>query len=160
MAKNKFRRWLEDVIAVKNWDDTTPDDLINDPTYDYELFYNKQPNEAKAMLKRNVDAHFTDIGKTVYHPTFSNESYYSGRKSIKNPKGIVGGTWSGDNKPRYTLSQSQVDNNWDVDRTIDYMSDAENEGVEIRMPNGRMVRYKNGYFNKVLPEIIVKPKKK
>lgn len=52
MAKNKYRKWLEDIIVAKEWYDTTPEDLMNDETYDYRLFYDKQPKEAKAMLKK------------------------------------------------------------------------------------------------------------
>jgi len=46
------------------------------------------------MLTANPNAHFTDIGKTVYHPTFSNESIYSGKVSDYNPRGTIGGSWN------------------------------------------------------------------
>lgn len=162
--KTKYRKWLEDIAAIRDWN---PNEMDNDPTYDYKLFYNKQPKEAKAMLNKNSDAHFTDIAKTAYHPTFSNESYYSGKINNKNPKGIIGGTWSdaprlGKNGSRYILSDSQMRNNWDVDRTIDYVSFNELNGAEVRLPNGTMPKYDNAYFDAVLPmiEIIGKRKRK
>lgn len=34
------------------------------------------------------------MGKTVWHPTFSVESPYSGYKNKYNPEGIAGGTWT------------------------------------------------------------------
>lgn len=63
----------------------------NDNTYNYRGYYNKYPNG-----KGNAVDHWTDEFKTVYHPTFSKESKYSGKKSQYNPKGLVGGTWSGE----------------------------------------------------------------
>lgn len=155
MAKTKYRKWLENILDVKGWSDVTVDDLINDPTYDYKIFYDTYPQEAKAMLNKNADAHFNDIGKTVYHPTFSDESYYSGRRTIKNPKGIIGGHWSElpFGKSRYTLSKSQINNNWNIKDTIDYLSIAENNGAEIRLPNGKLPVIDGIRFDGVLPNI-------
>lgn len=157
MSKPKYRKWLEEVAAIKDW---TPQDMDNDITYDYELFYNRDPIEAKRILKKKKDAHFTDIGKTIWHPTFSDESYYSGRRSIKNPKGLIGGHWS-NNGTRYTLSKDQIDNNWDIKNTIDYVTDAEPKGLEIRMPNGTMPIINGERLQKILPTIeIVKRRKR
>lgn len=156
MPKSKFRKYLEDVTAIKNWKDVTADDLANDPTYDYYLFYNKQPAIAEGILKQDKDAHFSDIGKTARHPTFSDESYYSGWKNNRNPRGIVGERWSPN---KYTLSKSQVDNNWDIADTIDYLNDAEDEGVQLKPPNGTMPYIDGGYFGGVLPAVDVYPKK-
>lgn len=162
MPKTKYRRWLEDVAGIRGWD---VQEMLNDNTYNYEHFYNAQPKEAQAMLKRNADAHFTDIAKTAFHPTFSIESDYSGKVSKYNPKGIIGGTWSdapslGRNASRYTLSDSQMKNGWDVLRTIDYLSNAEQNGVELRMPNGSYPIIDGIRFGGVLPEIIVTGKRK
>lgn len=156
MPKSKFRKYLEDVIAVKDWRGVTADDLINDPTYDYELFYNKQPAIAAAILKQDKNAHFTDIGKTSLHPTFSDESYYSGWRNSRNPRGIIGGRW-GPN--RYTLSKSQVNNDWDILDTIEYLNDAEDKGVQLRLPNGSLPYINEGYFGGVLPVVDVYSKK-
>ena len=70
MPKPKYRQWLEDVAGMRGQD---VNEMIRDNTYNYEHFYNAQPKEAQAMLKRNADAHFTDIAKTAFHPTFSVE---------------------------------------------------------------------------------------
>ena len=92
--------------------------------------------------------------------TFSVESDYSGKVSKYNPKGIIGGTWSatpnlGRNASRYTLSDSQMKHGWDVLRTIDYLSNAEQNGVELRMPNGSYPIIDGIRFGGVLPEITV-----
>lgn len=57
--------------------------------------------------------HFKDTYKTVYHPTFSNESVYSGNKSEYNPRGTIGGRWVYDkimDRSEYRPSYSQVMN--------------------------------------------------
>lgn len=64
--------------------------ILNDNSYDYRGYYNKYPNSAA-----NADTHWNDEFKTVWHPSFSDQSIYSGRKSQYNPKGIVGGHWYG-----------------------------------------------------------------
>ena len=65
--------------------------MLNDNTYDYRGYYTKYPNS-----RANADTHWPDEFKTVYHPTFSEESIYSGKKSRFNPEGIKGGHWEGD----------------------------------------------------------------
>ena len=154
--KYKYRKWLEDVATIRGWN---PDEMDNDLTYDYNIFYNLQPKEAKRLLTNDAEAHFTDIGKASLHPTFSDESYYSGRKSSRNPRGIIGGHWNktGD---RYTLSQSQIDNNWDIRNTINYLSVNEPNGVELRMPDGTRPYIDGAYFEKVLPQVNIIGKRK
>ena len=117
------------------------------------------------MLNKDADAHFTDIAKTALHPTFSVESDYSGKVSKYNPKGIVGGTWSdaprlGKNASRYTLSDSQMKHGWDVLRTINYLSNAENEGVELKLPNGSYPIVDGIRFGGVLPAVTIISKRK
>lgn len=63
--------------------------ILNDNTYNYRGYYNKYPNS-----RANADTHWTDEFKTVYHPTFSVQSKYSGKKSQYNPEGVLGGQWS------------------------------------------------------------------
>lgn len=162
MSKKRFRKWLEEVIAVKDWNDVTANDLINDPTYDYEVFYNKQPDLAAGILKDDPRAHFSDIGKTVFHPTFSDESYYSGRRSLRNPRGIIGGHWgeNSNGNSTYTLSPSQVKNNWDLLNTINYLSDAEDNGAVIYTPNKTLPVINGVRFDGVLPNVEVTAKRK
>ena len=162
MPKTKFRKWLEAIGDIRGWD---ADEMLQDDTYDYERFYNMQPKEANALLTDAEDAHFTDIGKTAKHPSFSNESYYSGKFDLlHNPYSIVGGSWSdapelGRKASKYTLSNSQLRNNWDINRTIDYMTMAENHGATIRLPNGNMPYIDNAYFAGILPNVVVRPNK-
>lgn len=60
-----------------------------DPTYDYRAYYNSvTPYERNLIRFAPQGTHFTDIGKTIKHPTFSNESKYSNEKT-------PGGTWNG-----------------------------------------------------------------
>lgn len=60
-----------------------------DPTYDYRAYYNSiTPYERNLIRFAPQGTHFTDIGKTPKHPTFSNESKYSNKKT-------PGGTWNG-----------------------------------------------------------------
>jgi hypothetical protein len=162
-TNNKFSKWIRSIADMRGWN---VNEMLNDPTYNYRHFYDTQPLEAERMLRDAADAHFTDVAKTAYHPTFSDESDYSGRLSVFNPRGIVGGTWTdaprlGKHGSRYTLSNSQMRNGWDVGRTIDYVSFNEPNGAEVRLPNGTMPRYDGAYFDAVLPtiEIIGKRKK-
>lgn len=162
MPKTKYRIWLEEVAGIRGWNTK---EMLNDNTYNYEHFYNVQPKEAQAMLNKDADAHFTDIAKTASHPTFIIESDYSGKVSKYNPKGIVGGTQSDDpklgrNASRYTLSDSQIKHRWDILRTIDYLTDAETEGVELRMLNGSYPIINGIRFGGVLLEIIITGKRK
>lgn len=150
---SNYLNWLAKLATLRREPITN---YTTDPTYDYELFYNQQPNEAQDMLNKDSDAHFTDIGKTSSHPTFSNESYYSGRKSKKNPRGIIGGKWSESNgNQRYTLSQSQLNNNWDIGKTIEYLNDFEDYGVQLKLPNGRSPIINGIRYDGVLPNVTV-----
>ena len=65
---------------------------MRDNTYDYMGYFKENPNG-------NTDArrHWPDTYKTVYHPTFSDESKYSGVVDRNyNPQGLTGGHWDGD----------------------------------------------------------------
>lgn len=65
---------------------------LNDNTYDYRGFYSSNEFDNTA----NAISHWPDSYKTVWHPTFSNQSIYSGKKSQYNPYGLVGGYWLGE----------------------------------------------------------------
>ena len=68
----------------QKWGLGSPDEALvhalNDNSYNYRGFYNENPDAAA-----NADTHWPDTYKTVWHPTFSNESIYSGQKSQYNP---------------------------------------------------------------------------
>ena len=79
-----------------NWGFNNPDKALlyalNDNTYNYRGYYDKYPKG-----KGNAIDHWTDEFKTVYHPTFSDESIYSGKvDSNFNPNGFTGGMWLND----------------------------------------------------------------
>lgn len=85
LAKFKAKEWgeNEDIILTE---------MLNDNTYNYKQMYEDNPNY-------NIqEGPFQDTYKTVYHPTFSKESMYSGKKSQYNPEGITGGWWDYNNK--------------------------------------------------------------
>ena len=53
-----------------------------DPTYDYRAYYDSVTPYERALIRfAPQGTHFTDIGKTPKHPTFSNESKYSNDKT-------------------------------------------------------------------------------
>lgn len=114
-ARGGYTKWKEKLKYYRNID------ADNDDTYDYQSYFISNPKEAWNIIKGK--GHFPDTWKTVKHPTFSNESAYSGYKNKYNPTGIVGGTWQNN---EYYLSKSQEANNWNTDRTIDYLGLAGN----------------------------------
>lgn len=142
--KNDFYSWM-DKLADKKAQDWTkapmkPLDptlvemqMLNDPTYNYETFYNLQPFMAERMLQADPDAHFTDIAKTMYHPTFSDESVFSGNVSDFNPLGIIGGHWN-EAGTEYTPSASQLQNYFNYDVTRNYLNRNEDHPVKINLP--------------------------
>lgn len=130
-ARGGYTKWKQKIKEHKNID------IDNDPTYDYKGFYDSNPSKAWDMLNKDSNAHFTDKYKTVYHPSFSDESIYSGYKNSFNPDGITGGTWIDDNN--YIMSQSQFDNDWDTDATLDYFNSAEDSPVNLYAPDGATV---------------------
>lgn len=130
-ARGGYTKWKENIKKHKGID------IDNDPTYDYEGFYNSDPDRAWDMMNQSSDAHFTDEFKTSLHPSFSSESRYSGYKNKYNPNGITGGTWLDDYN--YRLSQSQIDNDWNTDKTLDYFNRAESHKVGLQAPDGSTV---------------------
>lgn len=99
LSEAKSKEWNEDqdLVFIQ---------MANDNIYNYRQMYEDNPNY-------NIEkGHFTDKYKTVYHPTFSNESIYSDEKSEYNPKGSIGGSWEYENKqfilgPDQNLDYSQ-----------------------------------------------------
>lgn len=126
--KGGYTKWKEKIKEHKGIN------IDEDPTYDYEGFYYSNPSRAWDMMNKDSNAHFTDEFKTSLHPSFSNESRYSGYKNRYNPNGITGGTWLDDYN--YQLSQSQFENDWNTDRTLDYFEVAEAHPVRLYGPDG------------------------
>ena len=129
-------------------------DIDNDPTYDYYGFYKENPEKAKGILNDSKDAHFTDTYKTSVHPTFSNESKYSGYVNKYNPKGVIGGYWGEDNS--YNFSDSQIKNNWDIHNTLRYLEDAENHGVTAKYRGMYPKDTDDIIYGGVLPQVEVR----
>lgn len=86
VAKDNWQQWGDES------EDAALTRILNANNYDYRGYYNKYPNS-----RANANTHWTDEFKTVFHPTFSNESKYSNKISKFNPKGVTGGIWSGNN---------------------------------------------------------------
>lgn len=137
---NDYNKWIEEIRKLKNID------ISNDPTYDYERFYYENPELAKKMLHKDSNAHFIDKYKTSLHPTFSDESIYSGYKNVHNPSGVTGGHWVNDNA--YVLSEDQLYNDWDTDKTLKYYKENESNGAVF-----------DPYGGIVLPSVVITPKK-
>lgn len=142
--KNNFYTWLDQIADKKaqEWTqapmkplsaDEVYTEMLNDPTYNYKTFYEGRPFMANAMLYAPAFAHFDDYAKTMYHPTFSNQSVYSGRVSDYNPYGIVGGSWN-EEGTEYTPSMSQLANYWNYNKTRNYLDRAEDHPVKINLP--------------------------
>lgn len=133
LASKKAREWGYKSV------DAALTSMLNDNTYNYEEFYKRKPELAKAMLAADPDAHFSDIGKTVYHPTFSNESVYSGKVSDYNPRGTEGGSWGGNGTywgDYYAPSVSQIRNgDFNYFNTWKYLKQAEASPTFIKMPS-------------------------
>lgn len=88
LAEFKAKEWNDDPDMVLQH-------MLNDNSYNYQRMYEDNPNFDIQ------EGHFVDTYKTAYHPTFSEESMYSGKKSLYNPEGIVGGSWDESTKSFY-----------------------------------------------------------
>lgn len=143
-----YTRWKDAIRAYKGID---PD---MDRTYDYEGFYKENPREAWNMLSEDSSAHFTDKYKTIEHPTFSDQSKYSGKYSKFNPTGLQGGRWD---RNRFIMSPDLYKAPVSMDERIDYLSSNEDEGVQLRESDGSLPLLNDGsYWGGVLPNVEVK----
>ena len=129
-------------------------DIDHDNTFDYEGFYNSEPDNAYRFLNDDPTAHFDDTYKTVYHPTFSDLSIYSGKVDPRfNPKGLKGGHWVNEHK-YISPKETPVS----MDDRINYIIDAENNGVQLRTYDDQPIWLDDGTrWDGVLPQVIVKP---
>lgn len=152
-----FYLWSK--LLANKWHEPVSN-IVNDKSYNYRAYYNENLIDAYKHLIGQ--GHFPDTYKTVYHPTFSIESRYSGYKNKYNPNGITGGRWFDANTPVgqqniYQFSSSQLNNNWNIDRTLQYIDNAEDNGVLPLLPNGRMLHLDGTLYGGVLPSVIVRP---
>ena len=130
--------------------------IDGDNTYDYKGFFESDPERAWSMLNEDSDAHFIDKYKTVYHPTFSNQSIYSGVKHPEfNPNGLNGGTWSEDGHT-FTMSDDLYSAPTSMDDRINYLMNNESEGVQLLESDSSYPMMNDGsYLGPILPEIVV-----
>lgn len=132
IADKKAQEWTQAPMKPLSADEVYAE-MLNDPTYNYKTFYEGRPFMANAMLYAPAFAHFDDYAKTMYHPTFSNQSVYSGKVSDYNPYGTVGGSWN-EEGTEYTPSMSQLANYWNYNKTRNYLDHAEDHPVKINLP--------------------------
>ncbi len=151
--KGGYLDWKEKASKYKHLD------IDNDKTYDYEGWYNENPQRAWDFLNDSPNAHFDDKYKTVYHPTFSTQSKYSGIIDSKfNPQGLVGGTWSKDNHI-FTMSPDGYRGPVSMDERKWYLENAEDNGVQLREANGSLPIYDNIPWGGVLPNVTIMPRR-
>ena len=162
-----YNKWLENeaMLNSKIWGVSYKEALEhmkNDRSYDYRKFYELQkanPNNPEYQRDLNGNAHYNDIGKSIYHPTASIYSYYSGKKDPKwNPTGAKFGEWV-DNNHEYRLSNDMLRAGANPYETFDYLSTNEINGVRLRDERGKRFRdYRESeetYIEGVLPAITI-----
>lgn len=109
-SQNDFSSWYNAIRKVKPFLPANPLDPNND--YDYKAFFDKMPEQAQAMLQGDPNAHFSDIGKRPWHPTFSNESAYSNNQT-------PGGQWV-QNGDKWQFRHSDMTAQ-QSDKTLEYL---------------------------------------
>ena len=131
----------------RDWGLPNPDaallQALNDNSYNYRGYYNKYPNG-----DGNAKDHWTDEFKTVYHPTFSDESIYSGKKSQYNPNGLKGGTWIGEIfMPRYWQRNKKENGGIHIasSKCGTFTAAATKHGMEVQEFASRVLRNKDSY---------------
>ena len=162
---------------AKNWEISEKEayvHLLNDDSYDYYGWWKdggknidpKTMEAAKPPLLPNDDGHFPDTYKTAKHPTFSNQSKYSGVVHPKyNPLGIHGGAWLGDTYLKGPMYLPGYSGGKD-DRTYLYATeepDALNVSSSDRNIQDAVNAYKDQYalsdsgkiLNFMLPEVAI-----
>ena len=148
-AKGGYLDWKEKASKYKHLD------IDNDRTYDYEGWYNENPQRAWDFLNNSPDAHFDDKYKTVYHPTFSTQSKYSGKKDATyNPLGLIGGTWDKQGTI-FTMSPDGYRGPVSMDERKWYLENAEDNGVQLREVDGSLPIYDGIPWGGVFPNVTV-----
>ncbi len=135
LAKSKAKEWNQD-------ENRTLLEMLNDNTYNYRAMYDKYGGD-----DTEHEGHFTDEFKTAYHPTFSNQSMYSRKKSQYNPAGIEGGIWTEDTGDYY-LNDRTWSPGFNKEATDRYLKYAENLSpflsYGIQSKYGRPIGYQDG----------------
>jgi len=147
-ADGGYLKWKKEIAKHKGIN------IDNDNTYNYQAFFEEDPQRAWDMLKKDSKAHFTDKYKTVWHPTFSDESVYSGHKSKYNPQGLVGGHWEGNT---FKMSDSLYNSPVSMDERQQYLIDNEPNGASLLESNGTLPVYDGIPWGGVLPEVTITP---
>lgn len=106
LTNNQYKKIMHNVAKNnwQQWGDNSEEDaytrIMQDKDYDYKGYYSKYPNS-----KANASTHWTDEFKGASHPTFSDESVYSGKYDpIFNPNAFTGGHWIGKGKHALFIS--------------------------------------------------------
>ena len=148
-AEGGYLDWKEKASKYKHLN------IDNDRTYDYERWYNENPQRAWNFLNDSPDAHFDDKYKTVYHPTFSTQSKYSGKKDATyNPLGLAGGTWNKQGTV-FTMSPDGYRGPVSMDERKWYLENAEDNGVQLREADGSLPIFDGIPWGGVLPNITI-----
>lgn len=161
----EYNQWLNSEANTnsKLWNTSFEEALNqmkNSRDYNYRVYYDAMkanPNNPEYQRDEKGNYHYNDIGKSVYHPTASKGSIYSGKVDpTYNPTGAVFGDWL---DHEYRLSDDMLRAGANPYVTADYLSDAENNGVNLRDENGYMFRDwrypEETYIGGVLPEVEV-----
>ena len=107
--------------------------MMNDNTYKYKDAYDNDE-----LTDPSGNMHFGDKYKTAYHPTFSNESKFSGKKSENNPEGIIGGRWSNDWR-KYYVGDRIKSKYFNPEQTKRYLKMSEDYPVEMLYDFGKSI---------------------
>ena len=107
--------------------------MMNDNTYKYKDAYDNDE-----LTDPSGNMHFGDKYKTAYHPTFSNESKFSGKKSEENPEGIIGGRWSNDWR-KYYVGDRIKSKYFNQEQTKRYLKMSEDYPVEMLYDFGKSI---------------------
>jgi len=107
--------------------------MMNDNTYKYKDAYDNDE-----LTDPSGNMHFGDKYKTAYHPTFSNESKFSGKKSEENPEGIIGGRWSNDWR-KYYVGDRIKSKYFNQEQTKRYLKMSEDYPVEMIYDFGKSI---------------------
>jgi len=109
--RNKYQSWLD---YQTGWNGSDPTHASDD--YDMQGFWKKYGDTT-------ISGHFTDEFKKPNHPTFSEESQYSGAPSAWGGT-YQGGTWADDGSS-YTPSAEMLRTTHSLDKLKAYMSQYE-----------------------------------